>query len=171
MGARTAEARTPTARGRAGVHALACPAGKPAGGKDTLKRELQRTPVAQRRIDHALDPDRPMYRWREMTPGQREQTLDYRRSHRLPWHSLAHYQADTSHFLITAACYEHQHVIGASDARMLDFERRLVESVSAQSASLFAWNLLPNHYHLLVSTGDVKRLLHELGQLHGRTAF
>ena len=54
---------------------------------------------------------------------------------------------------------------------MLDFERQLIEMVLAHSASLFAWNVFPNHYHLLVSTWDVKRLLHELGQLHGRTAF
>ncbi len=50
-----------------------------------------------------LDPDCPMYRWREMTPERREQALSYRRTNRLPWHSPPHYEADTSYYLITAA--------------------------------------------------------------------
>ena len=45
-----------------------------------------------------LDPDRPMYRWREMTPERREQALSYRRTNRLPWHSPPHYEADTSYY-------------------------------------------------------------------------
>ena len=31
--------------------------------------------------------------------------------------------------------------------------------------------MLPNHYHLLVDTGDVLALLKGHGQLHGRTSF
>jgi putative transposase len=117
------------------------------------------------------DPDRPMYRWRELTSDQRQQTLDYRRSNRLPWHSPPHYQADTAYYLITAACYEHRHVLGVSDARMRAFEQQLVGTFTAHTLSLFAWNVLPNHYHALVAVLDVKRLLHVLGQLHGRTAY
>ncbi|OQC22900.1 MAG: hypothetical protein BWX70_02990 [Verrucomicrobia bacterium ADurb.Bin070] len=33
---------------------------------------------------------------------------------------------------------------------------------------LLAWVVMPNHYHLLVSCGDILGLLHELGRLHGR---
>jgi putative transposase len=36
---------------------------------------------------------------------------------------------------------------------------------------IFAWNVLPNHYHALVRTTDVKALLKGLGQMHGRTSF
>ena len=118
-----------------------------------------------------LDPGRPMYRWRQLASEQRQQVLDYRRANRLPWHSPAHYQSDTSYYMITAACYEHQHVIDMSETRMLDFEQKLVETASAHSIELFAWNLLPNHYHLLLATLDVKRLLWKLGRLHGRTSF
>lgn len=35
-------------------------------------------------------------------------------------------------------------------------------------ACLLAWVVMPNHYHLLVSCGDILGLLHALGQLHGR---
>lgn len=40
---------------------------------------------------------------------------------------------------------------------MLDFEQKLVETALAHSVELFAWNLLPNHYRLLLATLDVKR--------------
>jgi putative transposase len=73
--------------------------------------------------------------------------------------------------MITAACYEHQHVIGASETRMLDFEQKLVETASAHSIELFAWNVLPNHYHLLLATLGREAVAVELGRLHGRTSF
>ena len=31
--------------------------------------------------------------------------------------------------------------------------------------------VLPNHYHLLIKTAELKETLIELGRLHGRTAF
>jgi putative transposase len=88
----------------------------------------------------------------------------------LPWHSPPHYEADTSYYLITAACYEHRHVIGTSDKRLVEFEKKLIETTSANTNHLFAWIVLPNHYHMLVSVPSVKRLLKKLGQLHGRSA-
>jgi putative transposase len=111
-----------------------------------------------------------MYRWREMTPTQRQQVLGDRREHRLPWHSPPHYEADTEYYLITAACYEHRHVVGASDQRMAEFEKELVDSTTSHVRQLFAWIVLPNHYHMLVHTLPIERLLKELGQLHGRTS-
>ncbi len=35
---------------------------------------------------------------------------------------------------------------------------------------LTAWCVLPNHYHLLVETDDLKNVTHSLGQLHGRSS-
>ena len=117
-----------------------------------------------------FDPDRPMYRWRELGPDQHEAILAYRRSNRLPWHSPPHFQSDTSFYLITAACYEHHAVIGLSPARMQEFERTLVDTVTQNAHQVFAWNLLPNHYHVLLAALDVKRLLRALGELHGRSS-
>ena len=34
----------------------------------------------------------------------------------------------------------------------------------------FAWCVLPNHYHALVEAADIKRLVYQLGRLHGRTS-
>ena len=53
---------------------------------------------------------------------------------------------------------------------MDDFSRALLAVFTAYAGQTFAWCVLPNHYHALVETVDVKGLLRELGSLHGRTA-
>jgi putative transposase len=42
--------------------------------------------------------------------------------------------------------------------------------LGAHAGETFAWCVLPNHSHALVEAPDIKRLLHELGLLHGRTS-
>jgi REP-associated tyrosine transposase len=112
-----------------------------------------------------------MYQWRKMTLAQREAVLEIRKNNRLPWHAPPHYVGESGLYLITAACYEHRHVIGASPERMVEFELELLEAAAKQSREIFAWVLLPNHYHLLVHAPNIKSLLHDLGLLHGRTSF
>jgi putative transposase len=113
-----------------------------------------------------------MYRWWKLTEQQRGAVLRQRREGRKPWHSPPHYQSDsTTYYLITAACFEHQHIIGHSPQRMLAFETDLVDVLTVHSRTLFARNLLPNHYHVLIDAPCVRTLLHELGRLHGRSSF
>jgi putative transposase len=119
----------------------------------------------------AMDPDRPMYRWRQMPDDERRRVLEYRRRNSLPWHSPPHYCSETDTYLITAACYEHKPVIGHSPDRLASFERELWEEAHKVAEVVFAWIILPNHYHLLVRSSDVKRLLASFGQLHGRTSY
>ena len=115
--------------------------------------------------------ERQMYRWRRMTPAEREQALACRREQRLPLHSPPHYASDTSFYLITAACYEHRSIIGHSSERMADFKASLVDVLRQVCQAVHAWTVLPNHYHALVQALDVKGLLSALGRLHGRTSF
>jgi putative transposase len=112
-----------------------------------------------------------MYRWRCMTADQREQVLAIRKQERLPWHSPPHYASDTSFYLITAACYEHRPVIGRSYERMSGFESALLTAFREHAQAIFAWTVLPNHYHVLAQTCRVRSLLSQLGQLHGRTSY
>jgi putative transposase len=117
-----------------------------------------------------MDPDRPMYRWREMTPQQRQEALEFQ-SHRLPWHGPPHYESESEVYLITAACYEHRPIIGTTSARMAEFESELLGIAQTASECIFAWIVLPNHYHLLVHAHAVKPLLKDIGLLHGRMSF
>ncbi len=112
-----------------------------------------------------------MYNWRKLSNNQKKDVLDYRQRQNLPWHSPPHRQGNGVQFHVTAACYEHKPVIGASSERMITFESHLLEIVHEHSQKLFAWAILPNHYHLLIECDDVISLLKRLGTLHGRSSF
>lgn len=115
-----------------------------------------------------FDRSHTMYLWRKLTPEQRAEVLQWRRSEKRPWHSIPHYTSDDGLYLITAACYEHRHHLRTLE-RMAAFSRSMLETVAA--AHVDAWVVLPNHYHVLLQTPDVKGLLKGLGKLHGRTSF
>jgi putative transposase len=112
-----------------------------------------------------------MYRSRQMTPAEREDALKFRQVHRLPWHGPPHFENDAGLYLLTAACYEHAPVVGMSTERMAEFEVELLNTIAAHSSCLFAWVLLPNHYHVLARIPDLRGVLGSLGNLHGRTAY
>jgi putative transposase len=112
-----------------------------------------------------------MYYWRNLSAKQRFDVLEYRKIQRLPWHRPPHFSFDGSFtFIITAACFEHNHIIGANRARMATFERELLDVCLKFSLEIFAWCILTNHYHLLLKTERMKELRKNLGLLHGRTA-
>jgi putative transposase len=112
-----------------------------------------------------------MYRWRKLTPQQRVDLLDDRKQHKRPWHSPPHYESDAAIYLITAACYEHKPLIGMNSKRIAAFEADLLQTVDQHGEEIFAWVILPNHYHVLLRTQQLKMLLKSIGQLHGRTSF
>lgn len=59
-----------------------------------------------------------MYYWRNLTEKQRKEVLDYRRTQRYPKHSPPHFDSDQEvTYIITASCYEHEHIIGKSHLR------------------------------------------------------
>ena len=72
---------------------------------------------------------------------------------------------------MTAACYEHRPYIGHSPERMDGFTHELLAVLHAGSTQIFAWCVLPNHYHALVEAPDILGLLRGLGRLHGRMSF
>jgi putative transposase len=113
-----------------------------------------------------------MYRWRRLTPQQRTEVLADRVRHGRPRHSVPHIVSDTTTcYLVTAACFEHQPIIGDSPERMRTFEAEFVERLNKNCRQVVAWTVLPNHYHALVDAVDIRALLRELGQLHGRSSF
>jgi len=113
-----------------------------------------------------------MYDWRKMSDLDRSNVLALRRSRKLPWHSPPHFEHDGTHrYLISAACYEHNHIIGQSSERLSECEEQLLRVCAGLCLSLYAWCILPNHYHALVRTDHIGKLLHELGQFHGRSSF
>lgn len=114
---------------------------------------------------------RPGYIWRSLTPAERTELLAARLRQKHPWHSPPH-RPNHGHlrFHLTAACYEHAPHIGHSAARLDDFSTALVNVLTAHTRQVFAWCVLPNHYHALVEAPDIIVLLRELGRHHGRTS-
>jgi putative transposase len=111
-----------------------------------------------------------MYDWRKMSRTEQIKTLIDRRAAKHPRHSPVHVQsAHTDMYHITAACYEHQPIIGQSDSRLQFFLEALLDAVSPTPVR--AWAVLPNHYHLLASSPDILAVLKRLGLLHGQTSF
>lgn len=106
-----------------------------------------------------------------MTPEEREAVLKERQSRHVPWHGPPHYESETAFYLLTAACYEHLPIIGCTPQRMARFESDWLETLDEHCYTVFAWVVLPNHYHSLLHARDLKGLLKAVGQLHGRTSF
>jgi putative transposase len=106
-----------------------------------------------------------------MNEVEREEVMRIRKGRKLPWHSPPHleFEGDVS-FIITAACFEHAPVIGKTPERIAECEEKLLEVCENLNAKVFAWCILPNHYHLLVRTDDIKTLRKDIGKFHGRTS-
>lgn len=112
-----------------------------------------------------------MYKWRKMSSVERDEILQFRKQHSRPWHSPPHWDSENSlYYLISAACYEHKHIISKNPSRFVQLENVLREICEKYSSEVLAWCVLPNHYHILVRTNHVKELRTKLGQMHGRTS-
>ena len=113
-----------------------------------------------------------MYAWRKMTPEQRAEALKQRQQLHWPLHSPPHFFDGRHHnYHLTAANYEHAVILGKNQARLLAFSRQLYHLFDRGAAKVHAWCVLPNHWHALVGTNDLKALLFQIGRLHGRSSF
>jgi len=112
-----------------------------------------------------------MYDWRRMTIEDRAHALDVRRARRVPWHSPPHLDFEGTHqYLISATCYEHVSIIGKGSARMTECEEEVLRACSEHCPTTHGWCVLPNHYHILVTTEHIADLRRGLGQFHGRSS-
>jgi REP-associated tyrosine transposase len=113
-----------------------------------------------------------MYNWRKLSEVQRREALALRRGRKLPWHSPPHLDLEGAHqYLISASCFSHASIIGESPERMTQCEADVLEACDKFASAIYAWCILPNHYHVVVRTALIKELRKALGLLHGRSSF
>ena len=113
-----------------------------------------------------------MYTWRKMTDEQRAEAMELRKQRQMPFHSPPHSREPGWHrYHLSAASLNHDPIIGQTVERITSFTASLCEVLSAGEVELFAWCVLPNHWHGLVGTNDLKVLLKAIAQLHGRSSF
>lgn len=113
-----------------------------------------------------------MYDYRRMTAEERARVMEYRRLRNLPLHSPPHWSMGFSaQYLITAACFEHIPIIGQSSERLTECEEQILAACQQYASKVYAWSVLPNHYHILLGSRRIKSLCRELGRFNGRSSF
>lgn len=111
-----------------------------------------------------------MYRWRKLSEQDQAALLIWRQGLKRPWHSPPHFVEGPALFQLTAACYEHAPIIGSTNERLQQFGADLLATLEEARCRVFAWCVLPNHYHLLLHVPDLRDTTRLLGRLHGRTS-
>lgn len=107
-----------------------------------------------------------------MTDDQRKDALELRRARSHPWHTPPHLDFNVAkQYLISDSCYEHVPIIGKKAERMTECEADVLNICQQSCSRIYAWCMLPNHYHVLVRTERIKELREQLGNFHGRTSF
>jgi putative transposase len=111
-----------------------------------------------------------MYAYRNLTPAQQRGVVAERQRRGFPWHSPPHPEALGAYRLVSAACYEHRHLLHTPES-LEWFERELLSTLAEAAQTCAGWCVLSNHYHALVQITDMHRFARALGRLHGRTSF
>ena len=109
------------------------------------------------------------YEYRNLSPKERQEIVNYRRQHGYPLHAPPHPFREAGTYLISAANFEHQAVMN-SPQRRTAFETQLLNSMKEIASELIAWVILPNHYHVLASIQSLDDVSAALKHLHGTTS-
>ena len=112
-----------------------------------------------------------MYEWRKMTHEERYIARKERHLKSFPSHNCPHLEGDSQIYHIFSSCYEHKNILTLKENRLELFQEQLLQFCSNHSQSLYAWCILPNHYHILLKTDDLKNFVKEHGKFHGRTSY
>lgn len=108
-----------------------------------------------------------MYEYRDLCEHEQMQLVRKRMSLDYPWHSPPHSKGH-GRFMMTAACFEH--ACHLSDPRRREaFATELRGTFSSAGGTIFAWVVLPNHYHVLWE-GNLDILRPLLARLHNGTS-
>ncbi len=109
------------------------------------------------------------YEYRKLSPQEKEEVLAERKRQGFPLHAPPHLFRHEGTYLITAANYEHKHIL-KSEERRTQIEGLLLQSFLEISAEIIAWVILTNHYHLLLSIEKLDTVSEILGYIHGVTS-
>jgi putative transposase len=109
------------------------------------------------------------YDYRRMTPEERETVVEERRRRGYPFHAPPHPYRGPGWYCITAANYEHIHIMSSPD-RLTAFEEQLLGELTDGGVEVGGWVVLTNHYHLLVAVESLDQVSTSLQHLHGSTS-
>ncbi len=110
------------------------------------------------------------YEYRNLNDEEREEVLRQRRERGYPLHAPPHPFREDGYYFISAANYEHVHIMDTPERRT-EFEGRLVSVLQAINAVVDGWVILSNHYHFLTCVESLDHVSAALKQLHGSTSY
>lgn len=110
------------------------------------------------------------YEYRKLTLQEREEVVESRKQRGYPLHAPPHPYRANGTYLITAANFEHQEIMHASERRA-EFQELLLNAFREIEAEIVGWVILPNHYHILATVGSLNFVSDSLRILHGRTSY
>jgi putative transposase len=109
------------------------------------------------------------YKYRNLTPKQRELVVRYRQEHGYPWHAPPHPIQEANYYMLTVTNFEHARVM-STEERRIEFQTRLLDEFQDNGVEVIAWVILPNHYHMLAFLPEFKRAASVFQHLHGSTS-
>jgi putative transposase len=109
------------------------------------------------------------YEYRLMTPEQRKVVLNLRAARGFPLHAPPHPLNERTYYLLTAANFEHKHIMSSAERRT-EYQKLVLEKLREAGTEIDAWVFLANHYHLLAYVPIFPKLPFLFNQLHGATS-
>ncbi|MDP6523821.1 MAG: transposase [Kiritimatiellia bacterium] len=110
-----------------------------------------------------------MYSFRKMTKAERKEAIAYRLAMKHPLHAPPHFDDCARTYLLSGANYMHERIMGEADRQKEFQDKLLCQMANKVDAEVFAWCVLPNHWHLLARV-DLGPAAKAIGRLHNGTA-
>ena len=110
-----------------------------------------------------------MYTYRKLSPKQREDVLAQRTLMQRPLHAPPHFHDGPHTYMLSAAHFEHTSIMNAKPRRREFQDKLLAFSAERAGAEVFAWCILPTHWHLLARV-KLDRFGAAMGRLHNGTS-
>jgi putative transposase len=110
------------------------------------------------------------YEYRTLTEEQRQEVLAHRKAQGYPLHAPPHPYRKAGCYLLTAANYEHVHIMESPERRTA-FQNRLLSAFQEIKADIVGWVILGNHYHILAGVESLDEVSLVLKHLHGSSSY
>lgn len=110
------------------------------------------------------------YEYRKLTLAQRRDVIAQRKAMGYPLHASPHPFRKAGYYMLTAANYEHAHVMNSPERRT-EFQKRLLLAFQEIKADMAGWAVLSNHYHVMTGVQSLDDVSAALKHLHGSTSF
>jgi putative transposase len=109
------------------------------------------------------------HEYRKLSDEQRQALVQQRRSQGFPLHGPPHPYQGPGRYLLTGTNFDHAPLMAAPERRS-EIEAKLLAQLEGLGAEVYAWVVLPNHYHVLTAVAHLMPVSAVIKRLHGATS-